>query len=165
MIADSFSNHNYFMRGLNWMSSALDHEVQRRPGNLHRAMPNYVARMWLRSADGGITAALYGPGELHTTVGADQTPIHISAQTRYPFAESIEFTLQPARPSHFAFSVRIPAWCSRASVSINGQVQADAPQPGSFYVMGTPVAGRRPGAPWNCPSRWRWNTGPAAVSA
>ena len=48
VIATSTSNHNLFMRGLNWMSYRPDHEVQCCPGNLHRAMPNFVSKMWMR---------------------------------------------------------------------------------------------------------------------
>ena len=62
VVATSTSNHNLFMRGLNWMSYRPDHEVQCCPGNLHRAMPNFISKMWMRTADGGIAAALYGPG-------------------------------------------------------------------------------------------------------
>ena len=135
VIADSFSNHNFFMRGLNWMSYRPDHEVQCCPGNLHRAMPNFVSHMWMRSADGGIAAALYGPGSLQTILGADETPVKISANTRYPYQEAVEFTIQPARPAAFAFSVRIPAWCTRAGLSVNGQAVEANLRAGSFYTI------------------------------
>lgn len=140
VVADSTSNHNLFMRGLNWMSYRPDHEVQCCPGNLHRGLPNYVARMWMRSANGGtanggIIAALYGPGSLQTTAGEGDTPVTITATTRYPYQQSVEFTIQPAQPVRFAFSVRIPAWCTRASLAVNGQaVEADL-APGSFFKI------------------------------
>jgi len=133
VIATSTSNHNLFMRGLNWMSYRPDHEVQCCPGNVHRAMPNYVARMWMRAADGAITAALYGPGSLQTTAGKDETPVTITAETRYPYQQSVDFSIQPDQPTAFAFSVRIPAWCSRASLTINGQAVEAVLSPGSFY--------------------------------
>ena len=134
-IAASNSNHNHFMHGLNWMSYRPDTEVQCCPGNLHRAMPNYISRMWMRFAGGGIAAALYGPGELRTTAGAAETPVVITAATRYPYQPSIELTLQPARPATFPFALRIPAWCARPSLSINGEPQAAPLQPGSFYTL------------------------------
>ncbi len=135
VIADSFSNHNFFMRGLNWMSYRPDHEVQCCPGNLHRAMPNFVSRMWMRSASGGIVAALYGPGALETTAGVEETPVKITAQTRYPYQEAIEFSIQPARPTAFAFSLRIPAWCGRANLAVNGEAVVATLQPGSFFTV------------------------------
>jgi len=135
VVATSTSNHNQFMRGLNWMSYRPDHEVQCCPGNLHRAMPNFVSRMWLRSGDGGIAAALYGPGSLQTTVGEQQTPVTITAMTRYPYQQAVEFSIQPAQPTTFAFSVRIPAWCNQASVLVNGQPHNAVLKPGSFFRL------------------------------
>jgi len=129
------SNHNLkgFMRGLNWMSYRPDHEVQCCPGNLHRAMPNYISRMWMLTPDGGIAAALYGPGVLRTTLA--ETPVTITAATRYPFEQSVRFTLQPDRPVDFPFAVRIPAWCNRASLTVNG-ASIDLPLvPGTFVTL------------------------------
>jgi hypothetical protein len=135
VIAGSTSNHNLFMRGLNWMSYRPDHEVQCCPGNLHRAMPNFIAHMWMRDRDGGIAAALYGPGSLQTTAAADGTPVTITAQTSYPYQQSIEFSIRPAQPASFPFSVRIPAWCTRASLTVNGQTVQAALEPGSFFKI------------------------------
>ena len=135
VIAASTSNHNLFMRGLNWMSYRPDHEVQCCPGNLHRAMPNYISRMWMRCVDGGIAVVLYGPGSVQTTAGMAETPVNIMALTRYPYQQSVEFSICPARPTAFAFTVRIPAWCSRASLSVNGQAVEAVLRPGSFYSI------------------------------
>ncbi|MBI5294622.1 MAG: glycoside hydrolase family 127 protein [Chloroflexi bacterium] len=133
VVATEHSNHNFFMRGLNWMSYRPDHEVQCCPGNLHRAMPNYISRMWLRSADGGVMAALYGPGELQTTVGGKA--VQITAQTRYPYQQQIHFTVQPAEALDFAFWLRIPGWCQRASLQVNGQIVQAELKPGSFFKL------------------------------
>jgi len=135
ILATSTSNHNLFMRGLNWMSYRPDHEVQCCPGNVHRAMPNYIAQMWLRTADNGIVAALYGPGSLHTTAGAAETPVTVTARTRYPFEQTIEFTLEPAAPATFGFTVRIPAWCAEAQLQLNGEPVAAELTPGTFFTL------------------------------
>ncbi len=135
VIATNSSNHNLFMRGLNWMSYRPDHEVQCCPGNVHRAMPNYISRMWLRSAAGGIVAALYGPGSLHTTIGAAEIPVTIIAQTRYPYQQAIDFSIEPAEPISFPFTVRIPTWCTQARLLINGQAIDGELQPGSFFTL------------------------------
>ena len=135
VVASSNSNHNLFMRGLNWMSFRPDHEVQCCPGNLHRAMPNYISRMWMRTAQGGIAAVLYGPGTLQTTLGPEETPVTIASSTRYPFQQAVEFSIQPARAVSFALSLRIPAWCPHASLAVNGQPVEASLQPGSFYTL------------------------------
>ncbi len=137
VVATSTSNHNlnHFMRGLNWMSYRPDHEVQCCPGNLHRAMPNYISKMWMRSKDGGIVAALYGPGSLRTHAGETRTPVAISAETRYPYQQSITFKITPEQPVSFPFSLRIPGWCRRAALSINGQPVAGDLTTGSFFTI------------------------------
>lgn len=137
VVATSSSNHNlnHFMRGLNWMSYRPDHEVQCCPGNLHRAMPNYISKMWMRSRDGGIVAALYGPGVLQTVVGEARTPVRITAETRYPYQQSITFVIQPERPVFFAFGLRIPGWCGQARLMVNGQPVTEELRSGSFFTL------------------------------
>jgi hypothetical protein len=135
VVVTSTSNHNIFMRGLNWMSYRPDHEVQCCPGNLHRAMPNYIAKMWMKTPEGGIAAMLYGPGSLSTTAGANETPLTISAQTRYPYEQAIQFAIQPAAPTSFPFVLRIPAWCHQARLAVNGQPVEAELQPGSFFAL------------------------------
>jgi hypothetical protein len=137
VIAASNSNHNLngFMKGLNWMAYRPDHEVQCCPGNLHRAMPNYVARMWMRTPGRGIAATLYGPGSLRTTAGPRKTPVTIHAQTRYPFEQAVEFTVTPERTTDFAFALRIPGWCKNPALLVNDQPADCVLVPGSFFTL------------------------------
>lgn len=119
VLATHTSNHNQFMRGFNWMSYRPDHEVQCCPGNVHRAMPNYAARQWLKYSDTEIIAALYGPSEIQTQLKG--VPVTIIERTSYPAEQAIEFDVQPERPTRFTFTVRIPQWCKHASITLNGQ--------------------------------------------
>jgi len=135
VIATRSSNHNLFLRGFNWMMYRPDHEVQCCPGNVHRAMPNFASRMWLRDAQGALVAALYGPGSLHTTAGSEGVPVTIATDTRYPFEQVVEFTVTPERPVEFALRLRIPGWCRGAALAVNGAAVAGPFQPGSFYTL------------------------------
>ncbi len=134
VVATRTSNHNPMSRGDNRMTFRPGHPVQCCTGNIQRAMPNYTARMWMRGGDGQgaeeIAAALYGPGRLETSVSG--VALSIEAQTGYPFEEGVRFTLRPAQAVRFTFSLRIPAWCRRASIAINGQALAGDFTPGSF---------------------------------
>lgn len=111
-------NHNRFMRGFNWMSYRPDHEVQCCPGNVHRAMPNYVSRMWLKRGEDEIVAALYGPGQVQTSLGGVRTTIE--AQTTYPCEQEVGFVITLEHPACFTFTLRIPGWCKRPAVTVNG---------------------------------------------
>jgi hypothetical protein len=114
------------------MSYRAAHETQCCSGNVNRAMPNYVARMWLRTDD-GVTAALYGPSILHATIN-DQ-PLSISEETDYPFRDTIAFKVQTAQPATFALGLRIPGWCASASVTVNGLPANLACSPGTFVTL------------------------------
>ncbi len=90
-------------------------------GNVHRLFPNYVIRMWMKDANGGLAAMLYGPSRLKTTVGPENQPVEIIQDTDYPFDERIHFTIHTAQPLQCPISLRIPRWCNTPSVMINNQ--------------------------------------------
>lgn len=130
VVANSTSNHNLYQRGFNWMAYRPGHHVQCCPGNVHRAMPNYVDHMWQRGNEDEVVAALFGPSLLSTVLAG--VPVTIDEDTRYPFEQSVTFTLQPARPARFSFSVRIPGWCQGANILVNGGLLGKTLVPGSF---------------------------------
>lgn len=136
LIADQHSNHNPMSRGDNRMAYRPGHPVQCCTGNLQRAMPNYVERMWLRGKSDPadeIVAALYGPGQLVTQAAGQR--LTIQADTRYPFEQTIRFTLLPEQPARFTFTVRLPAWCRQPALAINGQALIADLTPGSFFQI------------------------------
>ena len=86
---------------------------------MHRLFPNYVIRMWMKDAGDGVTAMLYGPSAIRTTVGSDKREVEIVQTTDYPFGEQIDFTIDVAHPVSFPLSLRIPAWCDAPRILIN----------------------------------------------
>ena len=116
VIATGESNHNRFKHGLTWMAYRPIHETECCIGNLHRYMPNYVARMWLKDKKGHPVAALYGPSAVTYDLG-DGLEVKIEEKTEYPFEERIvfEFTfLKNGKvindPVNMDFTYRIPEW-------------------------------------------------------
>lgn len=102
-------------------------------GNVHRVMPNYVIRMWMKSADNGLAAVLYGPSTVTARVGAQKQPVEIVQSTHYPFEEEIRFTINASAPVAFPLSLRIPGWCRAARLTVNGKA-ADATPNGQGFV-------------------------------
>lgn len=98
-------------------------------GNVHRAMPNYTARMWMTDMNGGITAALYGPSVYHDKNAT------VSEETNYPFDNNISFRFSKTSGQEFPFSLRIPGWCSEASLTINGETYKGALKSGTFITL------------------------------
>jgi hypothetical protein len=91
--------------------------------------------MWMRAEDGGVMAALYGPCDLHTTIGKSQTPLTISATTDYPYQQEIHFLVDPEKPVKFAFHLRIPGWCRKAKLSVNGKALDAKLKAGTFFKL------------------------------
>jgi hypothetical protein len=95
------------------------------PGNLSRALPNYISRMWMADRSGkGLAATLYGPSRVKHRVGAQQTEAEIHADTAYPYADSIVFRIKTPRDVEFPLHLRIPAWCKTPKLSVNDRETA-----------------------------------------
>jgi hypothetical protein len=89
-------------------------------GNVHRILPNYAIRTWMRDRKNGVAAVLYGPSTVKLSLGKEQQMVEIRQETNYPFEESIKFTVRSEKPVVFPFSFRIPGWCEEPQLFING---------------------------------------------
>jgi uncharacterized protein len=101
----------------------LGHPVLCCVGNLNRVIPNYVMHMWMMTPDGGIAASLYGPSEVRTTVGGN-VAVTVTADTAYPFEETVRITVRPDRETEFPLYLRVPAWSGTPQLTINGRRSA-----------------------------------------
>lgn len=129
-IATGTSNHNKDNYCSTWMAYRPTHQTECCAGNIHRLLPNYAARMWLRG-DREAIAALYGPSSFRYS--DDLTFVE---ETRYPYADEISFKVKATKGKHsLKFTLRIPAWCSDASLSLNGKDAGIKLVPGSFVTL------------------------------
>ncbi len=111
------------------------HDVECCTGNVNRMMPVYVGQMWLSGREGGLTAALYGPGKVSTYVGKENREVTVTEETGYPFSEHILFTFKTKEPVSFPFNIRIPGWCRDATININGKPWPGKISPGTFVKI------------------------------
>ena len=102
-------------------------------GNVHRFLPNYVLRQWMRTPRGGIVATLYGAGQFSTRIR--DVPITISQETEYPFSETIDFIIRCRRPVAFALNFRIPGWTLNPELRVNEKIWPLLCIPGSFETI------------------------------
>lgn len=143
-----FSCPNQFLATLNSNHNVLDpggRQMAYQPnpgqdtaccaGNVHRIYPNYVIRMWMRGNDAGLTAVLYGPSRVNTTVGLNNHRIEIVQATNYPFDDEIHFTINSDGPVSFPLSLRIPAWCDAPHLSVNGKPAPVSRNKKGFLVL------------------------------
>ncbi|MFO0926127.1 MAG: glycoside hydrolase family 127 protein [Gemmataceae bacterium] len=75
--------------------------------------------LWYAAAGDGLAVYLYAPCSMTAKV-AGGVEVRINEATRYPFEETVTFTVQPAKAVRFPLYLRIPAWCQKASLSVNG---------------------------------------------
>lgn len=85
---------------------------------LNRFLPNYVMHMWMATRDNGLAATCYGPCKV-SALAADRVPVELTCQTDYPFNETIDITVKPAREATFPLLLRIPGWCKNANLKLN----------------------------------------------
>lgn len=132
VVATATANHNEMSRGDNRMSFRPGHPVQCCTGNIQRAMPNYVEHMWMRAAEGDdeVIAAMFGPSVFDGTIGG--TRVRITEVTAYPVEQTVAFGLSPDQPTRFAFTVRIPTWCTDPGLTVNDIAVAEPVEPGTF---------------------------------
>ncbi|MGO4290659.1 beta-L-arabinofuranosidase domain-containing protein [Chitinophaga sp. RAB17] len=93
--------------------------------NMHQGWPKFTQNLWYATTDSGVAALLYAPSEVKVYVGR-QTPVTFKEETNYPFEESIRFTLSTPKKVSFPFHLRIPAWCKKGIIKINGKVWQEA---------------------------------------
>jgi DUF1680 family protein len=62
---------------------------------------------------------------------SSKNKISLQQKTTYPVGDQIELLVQPDKPEKFTLSLRIPAWSSQSTVSLNGET-AQGVQSGSY---------------------------------
>ncbi len=132
-IATSTSNHNDFFHGSTWMAYRPTHQTECCAGNVHRIMPNYVSRMWLKGEGGKVVAALYGPSSY--SFDADGTAVTVREKTEYPFSDEICFEFSLKGSASFPLVFRVPSWCGNPSVLLNGKPLSLELTPGQFASL------------------------------
>jgi hypothetical protein len=87
--------------------------------NMHQGWPKFAQNLWYATPDKGLAALVYSASEVKAFVG-NNTEVSFKEETNYPFDESIKFTFSSKKSVSFPLSLRIPGWCSKASIKING---------------------------------------------
>lgn len=92
--------------------------------NMHQGWPRFVRNLWFATPDNGIAALVFSPSEVTAKVGNNVT-VNIKEDTYYPMDEKIRFILKIESKNinsvDFPFHIRIPKWCKKAFITINGQ--------------------------------------------
>ena len=92
--------------------------------NMHQGWPKFTRNLWYATPDGGLAALVYAPCTVSARVADGAVEAIITESTDYPFEESIRFSVsyssRKVQQASFPLVFRIPGWCTRPSVSVNG---------------------------------------------
>ncbi|WP_317890672.1 beta-L-arabinofuranosidase domain-containing protein [Paenibacillus arenilitoris] len=120
--------------------------------NMHQGWPKLASHLWMSDGQGGLAAVSYAPCAVNASVaGGVKAQVRVSGD--YPFRDEVTMELSLERGASFGISLRIPAWCAGASLTVNGEpVQFDAVngyarverewQPGDKLLLKLPMEAR-----------------------
>lgn len=104
------------------------------PHNYGMAWPMYSENLWHATADSGLAANMYAASDVTAKVG-DGTAVTIAQATDYPFSDTVTLTLAAPKPVAFPLYLRVPHWCSAATVRVNGQPVPAHAGPSSYLIV------------------------------
>ena len=64
--------------------------------------------------------------------------VSLKLETRYPEEETVTIHVDPATGERFALRLRIPAWCEKPAVTVNGKAVAPAVKRGTYLDLDRP---------------------------
>ncbi len=102
--------------------------------NVSHGWPYFTEHLWMATAGNGLAAVIYAPCEVRAKV-ADGAEVSIVETTDYPFGDTIEFKLTMSRPARFPLLLRVPAWCSKPMVMLNGSELQVAARPSVYLAI------------------------------
>lgn len=101
--------------------------------NHSQGWPYYAEHLWMATPDNGIAAILYNSSEVTAKVGKGKgQTITLKQSTNYPFDERIKTEVVTKNEAEFPLYLRIPNWCDKASILVNGKVSQITLKPGSY---------------------------------
>ncbi|MEI6647288.1 MAG: beta-L-arabinofuranosidase domain-containing protein [bacterium] len=101
------------------------------PGNYRRIVAALPAFVFYRASD-GIAVNLYAEAE--ATLKLKQ-PVTIKQETDYPNSGLVRISLGLEKPESFTLRLRIPAWATKAGVTVNGAAVSGTVTPGTFFEL------------------------------
>ncbi len=87
--------------------------------NHSHGLPYYIGNMVMATNDNGLMTNLYGAATINALVGK-KVGVTLKMQSNYPFEEVVRLSVDPAKSVSFPLYLRVPAWCKKATVKING---------------------------------------------
>jgi len=120
------------------------------PNNYRRIISELPSMIYYRSAEGAMVN-LYDPSTA-TLELEDGVALELRQETDYPNTGKVAVHVSPSQRAEFSLQLRIPGWCTEASISVNGK-QHSVAVPGFTTIERTWDAGDT--VELNMPMPWR----------
>lgn len=101
--------------------------------NMHQGWPKFASSLWMRTSDGGLAAISYAPCHVQTTCG-DDIQVELDVQTDYPFRDQVFIHVMLSNEFIFPLLLRVPDWCEKPEIKVNGELQKFAVENGFARV-------------------------------
>ena len=101
------------------------------PPNIARLIASVGGYMYSASAS-ALYVHLYGQSEVTAEIGTGT--VTLEQTTDYPWNGDVRLRVRPDKPRSFSLALRIPAWCRKATIKINGKVEEYSGSMGKGYA-------------------------------
>jgi DUF1680 family protein len=89
------------------------------PTTIVRFLPSVGKYIYNQSSD-GLWVNLYISSAMHTRIGNND--VQLQQASNYPWDGNVKLSVNGPGPEEFTLHLRIPDWCTQASVTVNGAV-------------------------------------------
>lgn len=104
--------------------------------NHAQGWPYYAEHLWMATPDNGIAAILYNSSEVTAKVGMGKgQTVTLKQVTNYPFDDHIKIEVNTKADVAFPLYLRIPGWCNKANVMVNGKTTNFTIKSGSYVKV------------------------------
>ncbi len=95
------------------------------PPNVMRLLASLGHYVATRDAS-GLQVHQYAPARISTSLPSGE-PVRLRMDTRYPWDGAVRLTVEAGPAAPWTLALRVPAWCSRPAVRVNGDALSAAP--------------------------------------
>lgn len=88
--------------------------------NFGHGWPYFAQHLWYATPDNGLAAIFYNDCTVSAKVGASGGKVTVKQETHYPFDEAVTLSVKAATPVEFPLYLRVPGWCERPRIKVNG---------------------------------------------
>ena len=104
------------------------------PGNYRRIVAELPEMVYYRTQDGGVAVNLFTESKKTIELGGGRK-VTIQQRTDYPTSGLVKFTVTPSAAMEFPLRLRIPRWCPKAHLTIQGEAPREVSAGEKFHEI------------------------------